>query len=170
MSESTVGAWVVDPADSTAAFESKTFWGLVTVRGTFGGVTGSGAVADDGTFSGELVIDTTKLDTKNKKRDVHLRSADFFDTEKHPTMVVRIASAKRDGDAVVGTGTIEAAGKSQSLTFTGRVSDSGDAVTLTTVATIDHRALGMTWNQLGMLSGTSTGSVTAKFMRAQATA
>ena len=100
MSESTVGAWVVDPAGSTAAFESKTFWGLVTVRGTFGGVTGSGAVADDGTFSGELVIDTTKLDTKNKKRDVHLRSADFFDAEKHPTMVVRIASAKRDETAM----------------------------------------------------------------------
>jgi|ERR1700691_5709737 polyisoprenoid-binding protein YceI len=165
MSESTVGAWVLDPAGSTASFASKTFWGLLTVRGTFGGVTGSGTVADDGTFSGELVIDPTKLDTKNKKRDVHLRSADFFNTEKHPSVLVHIASAKRDGDAVTGTGTIEAAGQSQPITFAGRVSDSGDAVTLTAETTVDHRALGMTWNQLGMLAGTSTGSVTAKFVR-----
>jgi polyisoprenoid-binding protein YceI len=165
MTESTAGAWVVDPAGSSAAFASKTFWGLSTVRGTFGGLTGSGTVADDGTVSGELVLDAARLNTKNKTRDQHLRSAEFFNVEKYPAVVVRISAATRDGDAVTGTGTIEAGGQTQPITFTGRVAEADGAVTLTAEATVDHRALGMTWNRLGMLSGTATGSITARFVR-----
>ncbi|HEV3379513.1 MAG TPA: YceI family protein [Trebonia sp.] len=166
MSENTTGAWVVDPAASTATFASKTFWGLATVRGTFGGVSGSGTVAEDGTISGELILDASKLDTKNKKRDEHLRSKDFFDTEQHPSVVLRLSSAKQTGDTIEGTGTIEAAGKTQPLTFTAKADDGDDSVTLTAEATVDHRALGMTWNQFGMLAGVAKGTVTARFVRA----
>ncbi|HWG00795.1 MAG TPA: YceI family protein [Trebonia sp.] len=165
MSESSVGAWVVDPAGSSATFASKTFWGLTTVRGTFGGLAGAGTVAGDGTVSGELVIDAAQLSTKNKVRDQHLRSADFFNVDKFPAVVVRIASTTRDGDTVTGAGTIEAGGQTQPITFTGRVAESDGAVTLTAGATVDHRALGMTWNRLGMLAGTAKGSVTARFVR-----
>lgn len=164
--EATTGTWVVDPAGTQATFANKTFWGLMTVRGTFGAVSGSGTVADDGTVTGELVIDATKLNTKNGQRDRHLRSADFFDTENHPNVVVRVESATRDGDSLTGTGTIEAAGRSTPITFTGQVdSADGDAVVLSASASVDRRALGMTWNQLGMLTGPSVGTVTARFVR-----
>lgn len=166
MSENATGSWTVDPAGSTASFASKTFWGLATVRGTFGGVSGNGSMAEDGTISGELVLDASRLDTKNAKRDEHLRSKDFFNTGEHPSVIVRVASAKRAGDTVEGTGTIEAAGTTQPLAFTARAAASDDSVTLTAEATIDHRALGMTWNQLGMLAGVSKGSVTVRFVRA----
>jgi polyisoprenoid-binding protein YceI len=171
MSENTTdasgnGAWVLDPAGSSATFACKTFWGLTTVRGTFGGVAGNGTVAADGTISGELVIDATGLDTKNKKRDEHLRSKDFFNTADYPSVVVRIVSARQAGDTIEGTGTIEAAGQSQPLTFTAKVTAGDDATTLAGEATVNHRALGMTWNQLGMLAGVSTGTVTARFVRA----
>jgi polyisoprenoid-binding protein YceI len=164
--DATVGAWVVDPADSRATFANKTFWGLVTVRGTFGAVSGSGTVAGDDTVAGELVIDAANLDTKNKQRDKHLRSADFFDTDKHPNVVVRVESATRDGDSFTGTGTVEAAGTSQPVTFSGHIdSADGEAVVLTASASVDRHAHGMTWNQLGMLTGLSTGTVTARFVR-----
>lgn len=163
--EATAGSWVIDPAGSSATFASKTFWGLVTVRGTFGAVSGSGTVADDGTVTGELIIDAASLNTKNAKRDTHLRSADFFDTDNHPSVVVRVESAKRDGDRLAGTGTIEAAGRSVPLTFTGHVdSADGDAVILTASASLDRHAFGMTWNQMGMLTGLSTGTITARFV------
>lgn len=166
MSESTTGAWVLDPAGSSATFASKTYWGLSTVRGTFGALSGNGTAAEDGTFSGELTIDATALNTKNKQRDTHLRSADFFDTEKHPSVNVTISSAKQSGSGFEGTGTIEAAGKSQPITFAGHVdSVSPEAVVLTGEATVDHRTLGMTWNRMGMIAGTSKATVTARFVR-----
>jgi polyisoprenoid-binding protein YceI len=166
MSDITAGTWVIDPAGSSAAFASKTFWGLATVRGTFGAVSGTGTVAGDGTASGELVLDASGLSTGNAKRDEHLRSKDFFSTGEHPSVIVRISSAKLTGGTVTGSGTIEAAGRTQPLTFTGRAAASDGAVTLTAEATVSHRALGMTWNRLGMLSAVTTGSVTARFVRA----
>jgi polyisoprenoid-binding protein YceI len=166
MSENTTGAWVIDPAGSSATFASKTFWGLATVRGTFGGVSGNGTVAADGTVSGELVLDASKLDTKNKKRDEHLRSKDFFNTADYPSVIITISSAKQTGDTVEGTGTIQAAGKSQPLTFTAKAAVGDDSATLTAEVAVDRQALGMTWNQLGMVAAVAKGTVTAKFVRA----
>ena len=165
-SEATAGSWVIDPAGSSATFASKTFWGLATVRGTFGAVSGSGTVSEDGTVTGELLLDATKLNSKNAKRDTHLRSPDFFHADKHPHVVIRVESARRDGDGLAGTGTIEAAGQSVPLTFTGHVdSADGEAVVLTASAQVDRHTLGMHWNQMGMLTGLSTGTVTARFVR-----
>ena len=164
--EATAGAWVVDPAGSRATFTNKTFWGLHTVRGIFGAVSGSGTVAGDGTITGELVIDATNLDTNNKQRDKHLRSPHFFNTEEHPNVVVRVESATRDGDSFTGTGAVEAAGTSQPITFSGHIdSADGEAVVLTASASADRHVHGMTWNQLGMLTGLSTGTVTARFVK-----
>lgn len=166
MSENTTGAWVVDPAGSTATFAAKTYWGLATVHGTFGGVSGSGTVAGDGTISGELVLDASKLDTKQSARDTHLRSKDFFNTEQYPGVILTVASAKQTGDSIEGTGTIEAAGKTQPLAFTARAAVGDGSVTLTSEVSVDYRALGMTWNRLGMIGRVAKGSVTARFVRA----
>lgn len=164
--EATAGSWVIDPAGSHATFASKTFWGLMTVRGTFGAVSGSGTVADDGAVTGELLIDATKLNTKNGQRDKHLRSGDFFDVVNHPNVVVRVESVTPDGDSLTGTATVEAAGRSLPITFTGQVDSADDgAIVLSASASVDRRGLGMTWNQMGMLTGPSVGTVTARFVR-----
>jgi polyisoprenoid-binding protein YceI len=81
-SHDAVGVWNLDPARSIFAFRSKTMWGLMTVEGHFAEVRGGAQVTDTGAVSGRLDITAASLNTRNRTRDEHLRSADFFDVEK----------------------------------------------------------------------------------------
>src|SRR5271170_2370231 len=92
--DAAVGHWVLDPTESRAEFHVKHFWGAITVHGSFGQITGEGNLGPDGSLTGQLSIDTASLGTKNKKRDEHLRSADFFDAEHHPHVLVTVTAAK----------------------------------------------------------------------------
>ena len=167
MSESTAGAWVLDPADSSVEFTGKSFWGMMPVRGTFGTVSGTGTVGEDGSVSGQVVIDAASLDTKNKQRDKHLRSADFFDVEKHPNITVTVHSAELEGSNLAVTGTMEAAGKSVPVSFTAQVeSADADAMVLRAVLPMARSAFGMTWQQIpGMVKDAAQGTVQARFVR-----
>lgn len=93
------GRWVLDPAASTAEFRVKHFWGAITVRGWFDRMSGEGTVDAAGVISGQLTFDTSSLNTKNSRRDKHLRSADFFDVEQHPTAVLAV-TGEADPEAV----------------------------------------------------------------------
>lgn len=168
VSESTAGEWVLDPAGSTVEFSGKTFWGLVPVRGKFEAVTGSGTVGEDGAVNGSLVIDASSLNTKNKQRDTHLRSADFFNVEKYPSVTVTVTSATLNGTALACTGTMAAAGKTVPVTFTAHVDSAGaDAVVLSAALPMARSAFGMTWQMMipGMVSDAAQGKITARFVR-----
>ena len=93
------GNWVLDPAGSHAEFGVKHFWGAITVRGTLERMTGEATVGPDGTVTGRISFDADSLNTKNKQRDKHLRSADFFHVEKHPQAVLTVTSARPAGPA-----------------------------------------------------------------------
>ncbi len=67
---------MLDPAGSRAEFHVKHFWGAVTVHGTFERMTGEATVSPDGTATCRISFDARSLNTKNKQRDKHLRSAD----------------------------------------------------------------------------------------------
>jgi polyisoprenoid-binding protein YceI len=167
MSESTAGAWVLDPAGSSVEFAGKSFWGMVPVRGTFGTVSGTGTVGEDGSVSGQLVIEAASLNTKNKQRDKHLRSADFFNVEKYPAITVTVDSAVLDGSNLAVTGSMEAAGKSVPVSFTAQVeSADASAVVLRAVLPMARSAFGMTWQQVpGMVKDAAQGTVQARFVR-----
>ena len=83
---STTTRWVIDPAHSSAEFRVPHFWGLVKVKGHFDRLDGWLEVDDNGSHRLELIIDATSVNTGHRKRDEHLRSADFFDTERHPDL------------------------------------------------------------------------------------
>ncbi len=68
------GTWVLDPARSTVRLRSKSMWGLVPVKGSFGTVSGEGTVSPAGEVSGTVTVDAASVDTKMGKRDQHLRS------------------------------------------------------------------------------------------------
>jgi polyisoprenoid-binding protein YceI len=161
------GSWVLDPAGSTATIAAKTFWGLMTVKGTFGALSGHGTVAEGGNASGTFVIDASSINTKNASRDKHLKSADFFNVEAHPSITFTVTTAVQDGDKLTGDGTLEAGGHAVAVSFVATITEATDsAITLAGHLPVNYRELGMTWNQMGMLGPVATADVTARFTKA----
>ena len=91
------GTWTIDPVHSEVGFAVRHMM-VSKVRGKFK------------TFSGELVtgenpldssvtaeIDLASIDTGAEQRDDHIRSADFFEVETHPTMTYRSTGVRADG-------------------------------------------------------------------------
>lgn len=159
------GRYTLDPASSTVGFRHKTIWGLVTVKGSFGGVEGGGTVAEDGSAQGEILLEAASLDTKNAKRDEHLRSKDFFHAESFPKVTFQVAriepaaegSARVEGELVV-------RGTSKKLDFPVAYEAQGaDSVVLRGSVEIDRGDFGMTWNQLGMIKGAATIDLDLRF-------
>ena len=89
-------SWKVDPMHSQLSF-STTHLGISDVDGLFkkfeATATGSAADFSDAVF--ELSADVSSIDTEVEMRDKHLRSADFFDVEKFPTMTYKSTGIKK---------------------------------------------------------------------------
>lgn len=92
------GTWQVDPAHSAVNFSVRHLM-VSKVRGRFGSFTGTITVGDD--LAGSSVtasVDTDSVDTNDDSRDQHLRSGDFFEVERFPTMTFRSTRIENDGD------------------------------------------------------------------------
>src|SRR5262245_19604883 len=92
------GEWEIDPANSAASFSVRHMM-VSDVRGQFGKGTGTVTLDDkDPTRSAVSVeIDASTIDTREPKRDAHLRSTDFFDVQKYPTISFRSTRIERAG-------------------------------------------------------------------------
>ena len=86
-------SWQLDPSASAVTLSHKTIWGLVTVRGEFSDLSGSAEILADGSAHGRWRSAPPRSNTKNGKRDEHLRSGDFFNAAVHPKIVVDITQA-----------------------------------------------------------------------------
>src|SRR3954464_8624853 len=88
----------IDPNHSQATFSVKHMM-VTTVRGDFGKVNGSiDYQPNDPTRSrAELKIDASSIDTRNEKRDTHLKSADFFDVAKCPDITFKSNKIEKGG-------------------------------------------------------------------------
>lgn len=102
--------WTIDSAHSAAQFHVKHLM-ISNVRGEFSKM--SGTVTFDGknysTIKAEAVIQTASINTREPKRDDHLRSADFFDAAAHPTIVfksTRVEDVRGNNFKLVGNLTI----------------------------------------------------------------
>lgn len=83
------GTWSIETAHSEVSFTVKHL-GLFKVRGSFTAFEGEIKVTDDiGASTVAVEVDMTSVDTRDDNRDTHLKSADFFDVEKYPTMKFR---------------------------------------------------------------------------------
>lgn len=116
-------SWKVDPAHSSILFSAK-HNGISFVHGRFDkfeGAVEGGSVSD---FSGAKVSFSAQVESINTNvppRDNHLRSADFFDVENHPTLSFESTSFKKTGDntyQVVGNLTMRGNTKEITLTAT----------------------------------------------------
>jgi polyisoprenoid-binding protein YceI len=162
------GVWELDPGTSVLEFRVKHFWGAMTVRGRFGGVTGRLDVDASGKVSGTVEAEAASLDSGNARRDQHLRSADFFDVAHHPSVVFSLVQVDPLGDGVRVTGDLMAAGRSLPITFDAHLSDATDQrVTVHAELSVDRRSgFGMNWSPLGMASSTALLVVHAQFTKA----
>lgn len=92
-------AWTIDTAHTRVAFVAR-HMGLSKVRGQLTSFRGEieGDPKDITSARGRLEVDLASVDTGNADRDAHLKSADFFDVEKYPTMTFVSKSVTKTGD------------------------------------------------------------------------
>lgn len=83
-------SWTIDPAHTSVGFKIRHMM-ITNVRGEFSDVKGTAEfnAADITKSSIEITIQAASIDTGVARRDAHLRSADFFDVEKFPTLTFR---------------------------------------------------------------------------------
>jgi polyisoprenoid-binding protein YceI len=97
--------WSLDAAHSHVGFAVRHMM-ISNVRGEFQKVSGEAsydpARPDDSTL--DVTVDVASINTRDGKRDAHLRSADFFDVENHPTLTFRSKAVRRraEGLEIVG--------------------------------------------------------------------
>jgi polyisoprenoid-binding protein YceI len=91
--------WEIDSTHSSAQFAVRHLM-VSTVRGGFGKVSGTVTLEEsDPTKSAiEATIDTTSIDTRIAKRDDHLKSPDFFDVAKYPTITFKSKKIEAVGE------------------------------------------------------------------------
>jgi polyisoprenoid-binding protein YceI len=143
------GAWTLDPARTSITIHTKALW-LLPVQGTAKAVEGGGTVSPDGGLSGSLVVEAASIDTKNKKRDEHLRGTDFFEVDKYPTITFQADAGTLDPSGQVElTGTLTLRGETRPLTLTGRVEVDGTSATLSVETEIDRSEWGVSWAKMG---------------------
>lgn len=146
--------WQIDNAHSTAEFTVRHMM-ITTVRGSFGQI--SGVIEFDpenpSAASVEAEIQTDSISTGVADRDAHLRSADFFDVEKFPTITfksTRVEAASAESARVIGDLTMHGVTKEVALdvNFAGQgVNPYGQTVAGFDANTkIDREEFGLTWN------------------------
>jgi len=141
-------------------------WGLLPVKGVFRDIQGSGTVSATGEVTGSVALPTGSLDTKNSKRDTHLRSADFFLTEKYPAITFTVGSFELASEGVRVSGTLTVRDQSRPLSFPAAVALVGDKeAALDAIVQVDRSEFGLTWNQMGMVSMNNTITIHAVFTR-----
>ncbi len=147
--------WDIDSAHSGVHFAVKHMM-VSTVRGRFGAVRGwieLDPVAPEGARA-EITIDAGSVDTGVPTRDQHLRSADFFDAERHPEITFRTRRVHRLGGErfrVDGELTIRGATRPIALdTELVGVYESGRMGTrlgISATGSLDRKEFGLNWNQ-----------------------
>jgi polyisoprenoid-binding protein YceI len=156
-------SWRLDPDHSSVEFHVKALWGLATVKGRF--TRYQGTLALSGTPAVELTAEADSLDTRNGRRDRHLRSPDFFGAEQHPYVRFVSESAALDGERLEIHGHLHARGTAIPLDVEATLRRAGEELEFEALTTADHRQLGMTWNLMGMIETPTKLTVKGRLVR-----
>jgi len=159
------GEWVLDPRESSIRLKSRSM-GLIPVNGVFRDVSGNGAIAAGGEVSGTVTVAAASIDTKNTRRDAHLRSADFFDSGNHPDITFTADDIQPSGRGVAVTGMLTVRGRTRPLSFDAAASVRADGgIRVDAEVHVNRADFGLTWNRMGMISMTNTLTIHAVFTR-----
>ena len=147
--------WQLDAAHTNVEFAVKHLM-ISTVKGRFSDVSGKlvGSLDDPASFELEVDIATESVDTRQSQRDAHLRSPDFFDSMKWPS--IRFVGKRVEGDlnnefSLVGDITIRDVTREITLAVTneGSLRDpwGNDRIGFSAKAKLDRRDFGLLYNQ-----------------------
>ena len=151
----TTTTWNLDPVHSVAEFKVKHMM-ISNVKGQFTGITGVLTLDDSDIAASrvEATIDASTINTREAQRDAHLKSADFFDVERFPTLSFRSTRVKRTGDdelAVTGDLTIHGITREDTFqvegpTVAGKDPWGNTRIGLSATTKINRKDFGLTWN------------------------
>ena len=146
------GRLQIDPGHTELAFIGRHFM-LTKVRGRFTGLSGAIQVTEDpGETTAEVTIDMTSVDSGSPARDEHLRSADFFDTARHPAAAFSGRAAGWQGTRGLLEGELTIRGITRPVTlqaeYLGHAADpwGGHRAVFTANGTLNREDWGLTWN------------------------
>ena len=110
--------WAIDPAHSSVTFE-VVHMAVSHVHGAFGNVKGTVTLNEKDITKSSVAatIDTTTVSTGVAQRDTHLKSADFFDVAKNPTMTFKSTSLTNSGGKLHLIGNLTINGVTRSVTL-----------------------------------------------------
>lgn len=155
----------IDSSHSSAQFTVRHLM-ISNVKGTFQKVTGSAVYDPKDLASSKLdaTIDVTTVDTAEPKRDAHLKSPDFFDVAKYPTMTFKSKKFAKNGEGLKITGDLTIHGVTKEVTFDveGPIAEIKDPwgnarVGAAATAKISRKDFGLVWNQALEAGGVAVG-------------
>jgi polyisoprenoid-binding protein YceI len=149
-------SWQIDPAHSHVEFAVRHLM-ISSVKGAFGDVRGTVWVdeSDPRTVLVDVTIQVSSIDTRQEQRDAHLRSSDFFDAARFPTITFRSSVVEGDyhdsefrlrGDLTIRDVTREVV---LVVSNEGRLTDpwGAERAGFSAQGKIDRTDFGLTWNQ-----------------------
>jgi polyisoprenoid-binding protein YceI len=151
----TTTTWNLDPSHSVAEFKVKHMM-ISNVKGQFAKLTGVLTLDESDLTDSRVaaVIEAASIETRDTQRDAHLKSADFFDVEKFPTLSFKSTRIRLVGDgelAVEGDLTIRGVTREVVFSVEGPTPPAKDPWGNTRVAVaattkINRKDFGLTWN------------------------
>ena len=156
--------WDIDPSHSTVGFTVRHLV-IAKVHGRFGKFSGVVELEEGDLLRSKInvSIDVDSIDTREPQRDAHLKSPDFFDAAKFPTMTFASRSIERAGEGYRMTGDLSIHGVTRPVTLEvedgGRVKDpwGNDRAAFSAKGRIDRKDFGLTWNQVLEAGGLTVG-------------
>ncbi|HLD70154.1 MAG TPA: YceI family protein [Candidatus Omnitrophota bacterium] len=144
----------IDRSHSSIGFALKHLT-ISTVTGEFTDYSGTIQydAKDPAAFTAEVMIQAATIDTHQKKRDDHLRGADFFDTEKFPIISFKSKKCASDANGYLLTGDLTMHGVTKEisipLTISGPVKSpmGSDVIGVSAETTINRQDFGVSWNK-----------------------
>lgn len=150
-----VATWNIDPVHSVAEFKVKHMM-ISNVKGQFTGVSGTLTFdeADVTKSTIQATIDAASINTREAQRDAHLKSADFFDVEKFPTLNFKSTRVARTGEgelSVQGDLTIHGVTRNVVFAVEGPTAPGKDPwgntrIGISATTRINRKDYGLTWN------------------------
>ena len=147
--------WKIDPAHSSADFKVKHMM-ISHVKGSFSGLSGTliEDPAEPTQSRVEASIDISTISTGDAQRDAHLKSADFFHHDQHPTMTFKSTKVEKKGEGEYKvTGDLTLHGVSKPVTFVvegpsapGKDPWGNTRIGLSATAKINRKDFGLSWN------------------------